>query len=597
MRNNFASAASLFALLLLTSCGSGDGNLLSEHSPVSNTNDTGLQADNTQPDSLARSADGVPVNTGGVPSDNIRTTQIVGGTVVPDLRYPWIAAIYFREPGNGFFLPGCGGSLISERWILSAAHCFVDSATGQQRSPDSVGFLLGNTDLTTQEGVFGSVSRIVVHPEYTAAPLHSDIALLELSEPVDFEPLTISNTANPVPQNGERAIVAGWGATFQGGGISPRLRQVDLPVVAHNACLPFYSNVSQIRLTEANIVCAGGSQFQRRDACQGDSGGPLFVPRGNRFVHAGIVSAGLGCARQGVPSVYTRTATFFDWINSFVNSPRVYDGSDEGSVIAVSDTIEVLDANTRIASSVARGNTNIYRATQVNQFGLVSSRGDADLYVFSSAVFSIDSLVCSSVNATTVDQCSAGNNGTYYIAAAGFEDTDYTLTVSDGSSEIVQSELATLIPDVAVTGSVLTNISEVYRATSGNIATLTTLSGNADLNIFSSNNFNINTILCSSTAQGSAQDVCGYSDADSEVFIAVVGNTNSSYSLTISSSTTTGGFNAGDQSDQPECIDTDGDGWGWDGTDSCLIEIAEDIECIDSDGDGWGWDGTMTCLP
>ena len=92
-----------------------------------------------------------------------RTVRIVGGTEVPDSRYPWMAAIYFRVADNRF-LPGCGGSLVSERWIVSAAHCFVNG--GVTADPNNVAFLLGATDLTGDDGVFSVVSRIIVHPEY-----------------------------------------------------------------------------------------------------------------------------------------------------------------------------------------------------------------------------------------------------------------------------------------------------------------------------------------------------------------------------------------------------------------------------------------------
>ena len=68
-----------------------------------------------------------------------RTVRIVGGTQVPDNRYPWMASIYFRVADNRF-LPGCGGSLISDRWIVSAAHCFVNG--GVPADPNNVAFLL-----------------------------------------------------------------------------------------------------------------------------------------------------------------------------------------------------------------------------------------------------------------------------------------------------------------------------------------------------------------------------------------------------------------------------------------------------------------------
>jgi secreted trypsin-like serine protease len=582
---------SMLVFVLLASCDSGDYHLPGDTDPGGL--DSSMQA-------MARAVDGTLVNAASPASNILRTTQVVGGAEVPDLRYPWMAAIYFRDAASGQFFPGCGGSLIAARWIVTAAHCVVDSSTGQQLSLDDTRFLIGNRNLTASGGVFGSFSRIVVHPDYTADPLQSDIALLQLSAAVSFEPITLANLVHPVPQNGERAMAAGWGSTFQGGDISPLLRQVELPVVAHNACAPFYSNIPNISLNESSVLCAGGSQFQRRDACQGDSGGPLFVPRGSGFVLAGIVSAGLGCARPGVPGVYTRVAGFFDWITTFVSVPGVYDGSSEDSVVAVADTVRMLDANSRIAASVARGRTNIYRTTQVSQVTLESTRGDADLYVFSNAVFSAESMVCRAEGDTAVDQCSLANGGTFFIAVAGFENADYTLTVTDGSGEITHTEPATLAPDTPVSGTVPTNITNVYQARAGSRATLTTWSGNTDLYIFSSETFTADTLLCRSRLPGTQQDICDYPTATT-VFIAVAGLSTSSYSLNISNTVATAAASGS------PCVDADGDGWGWDGNGSCRVDARSqtssplpdasvvDAACIDPDGDGWGWNGVSSC--
>lgn len=463
-----------------------------------------------------------------------RTIQIVGGTAVPDARYPWMAAVYERVGGTAF-APICGGSLISSRWILSAAHCFVDRDTGQQTDPNDIAFLLGRLDLTSDEGIFDLVSRIVVHPGYNPVGTQNDIALLELSNPVPFEPIPIPGLDNPFPQNGEQATVAGWGATSEGGQQSALLLEVDLPVVSHNACLPFYQN----SLDETTEVCAGGSRAGGEDSCQGDSGGPLFVPRGDQLVQAGIVSTGLGCARPGIPGVYTRVSAYFDWITSFVDSPRIYDGSDDADVVAVAEPVEVLTANTRISASVGLGGVNTYQAPGINRLTLETTRGDADLYVFNSAVFTEDTLVCSSFLPDPIDECVLDRVGDYFVAVAGFEDSDYTLTASNGSSEITDFEVVTLQNDQPVSGSLLRDTAAVFRAATGNTATLTSVSGNSDLLVFSSDEINIDNLICISQEDGSAIDTCAYDDSLPEVYIGVFGVTDTSYTLSISSSDST----------------------------------------------------------
>ena len=238
-------------------------------------------------------------NTLFTPDGSNQTTKIVNGTDVTDLRYPWMAAVYFRRLGNSFS-QGCGGSLISDRWVVSAAHCFTGSGG---RSPADVALVHGTPDLNaTSEGIVSRVSRIIIHPQYNPSANRNDIALLELTEPVFLQPITLPSATNPVPNNGEIATVAGWGATSETGAGSRLLQETDLPIVSTNACQSLYGNL----INGPAHLCAGG---QQTDSCFGDSGGPLFVSRGNEFVQAGVVSFGFGCARPGLPAVYTRTST------------------------------------------------------------------------------------------------------------------------------------------------------------------------------------------------------------------------------------------------------------------------------------------------
>lgn len=460
-----------------------------------------------------------------------RTTRIVGGTEVTDARYPWMASVYFRSSGTLFF-PGCGGSLISDRWILSAAHCFVDRDTGVQQSADDVRILLAALNLATDDGLFLRPSRIVVHPQYDPQTFKNDIALIELTTTVDIQPITLPTPANPVPQDGELATVAGWGDTAEGGSASSQLLEVDLPIVTHNSCLAFYPD----SLDQTAMVCAGGSRAGGEDACQGDSGGPLFVPRGNQNVQAGVVSFGVGCARPGIPGVYTRLSSYFNWISGFVTPASVYDGQSESDVVAVPDAVETLTPNSRISASVAQGDTNIYLAQSTNVVELVTLQGDADLGVFNSRQFSEATLVCSSLLVTSTDRCELDSVGDYYVAVAGYEGSDYTLAVSNGAAPVTDVQVPTLVLDVPVQGSLLEGTAAVYRATSGNTATLTSISGDADLLVFSSENISIDTLLCRSLESGSALDVCNFNEADGEVYVGVYGFNATDYSLVITQS-------------------------------------------------------------
>ena len=461
-----------------------------------------------------------------------RTVRIVGGSEVPDLRYSWMTGVFFRNQA-GNFSAGCGGALISDRWIVTAAHCFVDGS-GQVEDPDNVRILLGSLDLS-EGGFFGNISRIIVHPSYNDLTSANDIALLELPGPVDFEPIAIPNLNNPVPVDGETSTVTGWGVTTEGGNQSRFLMEVDLPIVARNSCVVHYDNLQDGSVGENIAVCAGGSPGGGRDSCQGDSGGPLFVPRGDKFVHAGVVSFGLGCARPGIPGVYTRTVAYFDWITSFVDNPVVFDGTGDENVIAMPNPTRQLPVNSNISQFIATGETDIYRVDGINEAALQSLSGDADLFVYNSELFIPSNLVCFSVLGTAFDSCSLPQVGTYYIAVSGFSDSNYDLTVTNGipGPDLVEVELLTLQLDTPVNGSLRRGIQDLYKATSGNVASLSTISGNADLFVFSSEEISADSLLCRSDQPGSSIDSCQFNDPDGEVYVAVFGSSDSTYSVEV----------------------------------------------------------------
>ncbi len=463
-----------------------------------------------------------------------RTIRIVGGSDVTDFDYPWMTAIYRRGQSVDAFFPICGASLIADRWLLSAAHCFVDSETGQPTDVDDLAFLIDTLDITGDDGIFAAIAQVIIHPAYSVETDSNDIALIQLAAPVNIEPIAIPQVSGLFPQVGETSTVTGWGATSEGGQISPILQEVDLPIVSHGACAPFYEN-SAVNLQQELAVCAGGFRTGGLDSCQGDSGGPLFVQRGDESVQAGIVSVGLGCARPGVPGVYTRVAAYFDWINSFVSDLRVYTGIAEQDVLAVPEIRTQINANSRTDALVTRGEIDFYAVSGINRISLATLDGDADLFVSDSPVFSDESLVCTSLLAgTSLDECTFENNSEFYIAVSGFVESSYTLTVGDGVQPVVDAGARVLQPNIAATGSLLQAAGDVYIANAGNSAEVTSISGNADLWVFSARPFTLDTLLCRSNETGSAIDSCSFNLPETEAHVVVLGATAADYSLTIS---------------------------------------------------------------
>ena len=246
--------------------------------------------------------------------------SIVGGTPAQSGAWPWQVRLSVTTQ-QGTFL--CGGSLISDQWVLTAAHC-VEDGDGSTLSPASFKVRAGSLQIDSG-GVVTSVSRVVKHPAYESATMDNDIALLRLSSP-----LTQSKTIRPIaPLSASQeqqlaatntlATVTGWGTTSSGGDVSAVLMQAQVPLISSSDCAA-QSAYSGSQLS-SNMICAGYPQGGK-DSCQGDSGGPLVVPNGQgSHVLAGIVSWGESCAAPDYPGVYTRVANYQPWLQSQTQIP------------------------------------------------------------------------------------------------------------------------------------------------------------------------------------------------------------------------------------------------------------------------------------
>ncbi|XP_012155514.2 trypsin-1 [Ceratitis capitata] len=235
----------------------------------------------------------------GVPNVN----RIVGGTAVRSNKYPWTAQLLTK----GFLF--CGGALINDRYVLTAAHCVM----GQRASSISVRVLQINR-ATTKTGITRNAAALIMHEKYNTNTLVNDIALVKLNKPVELkDPIRPVCLPNIRRQNFDfkEGIVAGWGLTSQDGSVSSILREVAVPIITNAQCrATAYKSMIVSTMLCAGVVGKGG-----KDACQGDSGGPLIV-RDGIFQLAGVVSFGYGCARPNAPGIYTRVSRYLDWISN-----------------------------------------------------------------------------------------------------------------------------------------------------------------------------------------------------------------------------------------------------------------------------------------
>lgn len=238
---------------------------------------------------------------------------IVGGTPISISQAPWQVAISIRNSTI------CGGSLINNDWVITAAHC----ASGVQPSGFSI---FAGLDLLSQRnrGNAMSVSQVVIHPDWNGNNFNADLALLQLATPVTLGPdlalvpLPEQVDANTWPQQGSGATISGWGATEFGGDVSDQLNGATVSILADpgvNSCGDFGSNFSGL-----DDICAGvpGGGI---DSCQGDSGSPLTVLVDGVATLAGVTSVGNECALPNFPGIYTRVTTYINWIRGYVPIP------------------------------------------------------------------------------------------------------------------------------------------------------------------------------------------------------------------------------------------------------------------------------------
>ncbi|NXU58116.1 ACRO protein, partial [Turnix velox] len=241
--------------------------------------------------------------------------RVVGGTNAQPGAWPWIVSI--QNPWMGH--PGhvCGGSLITPQWVLTAAHCFVDT-----RYINMWRVVAGATQLTQlgPEAQVRHIRRLILHDGYDNATMLNDIALLELDQPVQcsyyIQMACVPDASLRVSQL-KTCFVSGWGAMYEGeqpqkGPSADMLQEARVPLININICnsTGWYHGA-----VHSHNLCAGYPQGTI-DTCQGDSGGPLSCKdsRGEYFWLAGLTSWGTGCARARQPGIYTSTQHFYDWI-------------------------------------------------------------------------------------------------------------------------------------------------------------------------------------------------------------------------------------------------------------------------------------------
>ena len=238
-------------------------------------------------------------------------------------EYPWhVVLLRATVEGDTKFV--CGGALIDNKHVLSAAMCV------NNMHPQNLLVRVGDWDVNSNREPYPhkdmAVSDIFIHEKFSTGSLHNDLALIRLMRPLSWSDMPhVAPVCLPQPQQnytGSRCWVTGWGqeAFNTQGELQARLQEVDVPVMGHRACekaLREQGWLGERFQLHPGSVCAGGEAG--KDACQGDGGGPLVCQVGDSMELAGLVSWGVGCGQQGVPGVYTNIAAYVNWIRETVS--------------------------------------------------------------------------------------------------------------------------------------------------------------------------------------------------------------------------------------------------------------------------------------
>merc|ERR1711970_1633330 len=229
-------------------------------------------------------------------------SRIVNGEVAVPHSWPWQVSL---QDYTGFHF--CGGSLINENWVVTAAHCNV-------RTTHRVHLGEHSKVSKPDHAQIRAVGKVFKHPRYNQYNINNDILLIKLESPAEMSlrvsPVCLAESGDNFP-GGMMCVTTGWGLTHHTAPDTPALlQQAALPLLSNDDCKRFWGNsISDV------MICAGASGAS---SCMGDSGGPLVCEKAGAWTLVGIVSWGSGTCTPTMPGVYARVTELRAWIDQTI---------------------------------------------------------------------------------------------------------------------------------------------------------------------------------------------------------------------------------------------------------------------------------------